>query len=471
MIVVKIEDKWVLVDELPMLPFDDEDLWLASLINKVKIPTDNNPEWERWNNQVIPESAYFVNKEGVAVLKDVTYQEEKGAGPSVEVYLDEGLITTNDPNAYWARVSNTKLNISKDFHAKNKDEAMAQVYSFCGDNGYTLKQGGAILYTPFIPKSVASGTSDVDNGLSGYGLIKQERQRQKEVKGWTAEHDAQHTKGELKAAALCYWGYNSMWKDEDIADMWPWEKSWWKPSKDKKKDLIRAGALYMAENDRAGNNECDIQINMLARKIDVYLRNEKAKSWMDEAPMMQVNDMPQWTHNTKLGEYPMRIPTKAEREEALEMVRAPATAPGDKFSMDKALPHAVMLNEVAKDLFNTPATNFKPGASDSAFELTDNHSIRFNENGTLFSVKGDKASIDYFWKELFELGELRRAPGEKEKIERREAISFIKWIKDENIEEGKGDYWIDVSEKVYTSEELYNLFLAKKNRGAGRFLN
>ncbi len=108
--------------------------------------------------------------------------------------------------------------------------------------------------------------------MKGIELIQQERKMQQEVEGWTIEHDKQHTNGELKAAALCYWGYGSMWDDEDIADMFPWGKDSWKPNSNRIKNLIKAGALYMAENDRTGTNDCHIEINMLAKRIDLRMK-------------------------------------------------------------------------------------------------------------------------------------------------------------------------------------------------------
>jgi hypothetical protein len=86
---------------------------------------------------------------------------------------------------------------------------------------------------------------------SGVELIQEERQRQIEVEGWTAEHDAQHVDGELAKAAACYtlraqknnahgespWG-------------WPWDDEWWKPSPDPVRNLAKAGALIAAEIDR-----------------------------------------------------------------------------------------------------------------------------------------------------------------------------------------------------------------------------
>ena len=39
---------------------------------------------------------------------------------------------------------------------------------------------------------------------TGVELIAQERERQIEKEGWTAEHDADHTEGQLAKAAACY---------------------------------------------------------------------------------------------------------------------------------------------------------------------------------------------------------------------------------------------------------------------------
>lgn len=113
--------------------------------------------------------------------------------------------------------------------------------------------------------------------MNGYELIKQERQRQKAVEGWTPEHDMHHVNSELKTAALCYWGYGTLFNDEDIAYMWPWERIWWKPNSNTTKNLIKAGALYMAENDRTGTRVCDVEITMIAKRIDErlqYLSNQ-----------------------------------------------------------------------------------------------------------------------------------------------------------------------------------------------------
>lgn len=90
-----------------------------------------------------------------------------------------------------------------------------------------------------------------------------ERLRQMDVEGWTPEHDRKHSHGELLAAALCYldsrrrdrrWrvadhrSVGGTW--EDCPPTWPWEASWWKPSSDRTRELVKAGALVAADGDR-----------------------------------------------------------------------------------------------------------------------------------------------------------------------------------------------------------------------------
>ena len=68
-----------------------------------------------------------------------------------------------------------------------------------------------------------------------------ERERQKSVEGWTPEHDDEHNDEQLALAAACY--------ALGSPTFWPWENRWWK-LKDRRSNLVRAGALILAEIER-----------------------------------------------------------------------------------------------------------------------------------------------------------------------------------------------------------------------------
>ena len=101
---------------------------------------------------------------------------------------------------------------------------------------------------------------------TGIELIVYERQRQIEVEGWTPEHDAYHSCGELARAAATYalpenyrkmtecidrsenGGRDAIWEQPEL---WPFDNEYWKPTPDNRiKELVKAGALIAAEIDR-----------------------------------------------------------------------------------------------------------------------------------------------------------------------------------------------------------------------------
>ncbi|WP_234014831.1 hypothetical protein [Cronobacter dublinensis] len=83
--------------------------------------------------------------------------------------------------------------------------------------------------------------------------VLEERQRQILTEGWTPEHDDDHTDGSLAAAAGSYalHAAASAWGGVSYAlpASWPWSVTWWKP-KNPRADLVKAGALILAEIER-----------------------------------------------------------------------------------------------------------------------------------------------------------------------------------------------------------------------------
>lgn len=86
------------------------------------------------------------------------------------------------------------------------------------------------------------------------------RERQISEEGWAPGHDDTHDRGELAVAAACYAlpeSYREMFTAQlgkftfipESPRLWPWSYRWWKPS-DRRRDLIKAGALILAEIER-----------------------------------------------------------------------------------------------------------------------------------------------------------------------------------------------------------------------------
>ena len=75
-----------------------------------------------------------------------------------------------------------------------------------------------------------------------------ERARQVSAEGWSADHDDAHFDGAIARAAASYAlasaGYLHLG-----AEIWPWDAKWLK-STNQRRDLVKAGALIIAEIER-----------------------------------------------------------------------------------------------------------------------------------------------------------------------------------------------------------------------------
>lgn len=89
-------------------------------------------------------------------------------------------------------------------------------------------------------------------------LIDDERSRQIVVEGWSPGHDDSHDCGEMAMAAAAYAlpdDYRGCC-DPDAPLHWPWAAEWWKPSPDDRiRELVKAGALIVAEIERLQRQE------------------------------------------------------------------------------------------------------------------------------------------------------------------------------------------------------------------------
>ncbi len=83
--------------------------------------------------------------------------------------------------------------------------------------------------------------------------ITAERQRQISEEGWSLEHDDTHREGEMLHAAVIYLHHGTdraaPLREGGIPMGWPWDAKWWSP-KDRRRNIVRAGALCLAEKER-----------------------------------------------------------------------------------------------------------------------------------------------------------------------------------------------------------------------------
>ena len=93
---------------------------------------------------------------------------------------------------------------------------------------------------------------------TGTELIAIERKRQIEELGYDVKNDALYSKNELADAAICYACTPDI-RDQDDEEngtslnvvLWPWDEKYWNPTPDdRKRELVKAGALIAAQIDR-----------------------------------------------------------------------------------------------------------------------------------------------------------------------------------------------------------------------------
>lgn len=116
---------------------------------------------------------------------------------------------------------------------------------------------------PDIERLLGEGYRSADDMTKAAHDVIDERLRHRDVEGWTPEHDDAHDKGEMAMAAASYAivaalsdsrranvsGNYSIENDGTLRYLWPWARAWWKPT-DRRRDLVKAGALILAEIER-----------------------------------------------------------------------------------------------------------------------------------------------------------------------------------------------------------------------------
>lgn len=117
-------------------------------------------------------------------------------------------------------------------------------------------------------------------------LIKEERKRQIEVEGYTPEHDDKwNSPHDLISGAYTY--QMDPVEREEYPFSWPWAMKHWKPTakegvKGRIRELVKAGALYMAAKEQLErvkgsktiHEATCIRVDMVAESIAGLLKQE-----------------------------------------------------------------------------------------------------------------------------------------------------------------------------------------------------
>ena len=143
--------------------------------------------------------------------------------------------------------------------------------------------------------------------------IERERRRQVEAEGWTPEHDDAHAHGELFEASTCYYLAGTagvlLRPDTGAPVNWPWSLEWWKPH-GKRRDLVRAGALALAERDRLRRRDpratcghVNQWLGFIATALEAAprrIRRERSKGWRMPAGAIYVGRGSRWGNPFKV---------------------------------------------------------------------------------------------------------------------------------------------------------------------------
>ena len=112
--------------------------------------------------------------------------------------------------------------------------------------------------------------SDYMDAMAGQAArdIVAERVRQITVYDFDADHDDIHDGRQIAEAAAAYglaYAGHASW----AVNVWPWDAAWWKPSggRGRRRDLVKAGALILAEIERLDRLERKAMVNGNSRRI------------------------------------------------------------------------------------------------------------------------------------------------------------------------------------------------------------
>lgn len=170
---------------------------------------------------------------------------------SVEMELEAVKKDRDDMQALCTEVHNEMIDTREERDALKKQ---LETDFYCVErerNGYICDEGQCdkCEKAERMPDIGQTTGQDVSHKVDAIELIVQERQRQITVEGWTPAHDDQHDCEELAQAAACY-AYPPQRAYPHRLEDWPFAAEWFKEGPNRMRELVKAGALIVAEIER-----------------------------------------------------------------------------------------------------------------------------------------------------------------------------------------------------------------------------
>lgn len=154
------------------------------------------------------------------------------------------------PAAQQAAAPGALLEILRDVHDTLASESDSDIDHFEDDD--EEREGAPVQYAARkvmevidMLKGGAPGTPEAPQ-TAGARDVLAERLRQVEVEGWTPARDDEYVDGQLASAAVAY---AQAYTPYLVPSSWPWAVEWFKPADDRR-NLVKAGALIVAEIER-----------------------------------------------------------------------------------------------------------------------------------------------------------------------------------------------------------------------------
>ncbi|CAG9193979.1 hypothetical protein BCAR13_110078 [Paraburkholderia caribensis] len=164
-------------------------------------------------------------------------------------YPEEGSFVLDGSSANVAPSASTDAAAAEPV-AAIRDRARCFVRDFSRDVGFAMSDARTEvmlnLFLRYAAPPAASGQKLTDAARD----VLAERERQVTTEGWTTAHDDEHDSEEMAIAAACYAeSAGGFHHPSTVPSNWPWTSKWWKPTTPRR-DLVKAGALILAEIER-----------------------------------------------------------------------------------------------------------------------------------------------------------------------------------------------------------------------------